>query len=97
MIRFVVVLIVVVFLLVGSIPIIIYEWILGKINPKKKDAQCLFLVRWAFGVVASLSGARTTVIGKENIPTDTAVLYVGNHRSYPHTKQPYPWGCFVCG
>ncbi len=82
MIRFIIVLTVVVLLLVGSIPILIYEGILGKINPKKKDAHCLALIRWSFGIVAGLSGARTTIIGKENIPADTAVLYVANHRSY---------------
>ena len=29
-----------------------------------------------------ITGAKVTVIGEENVPKDTPVLYIGNHRSY---------------
>ena len=35
-----------------------------------------------FKVLLKLAGVTVTVKGAENIPEDTAVLYVGNHRSY---------------
>ena len=36
-------------------------------------------VTWAFRVILFLSGVKVDVIGEENVPKDTAVLYVGNH------------------
>ena len=35
-----------------------------------------------FRLILKISGVRYTVLGRENIPEDTAVLYIGNHRSY---------------
>ena len=35
-----------------------------------------------FRCLLKLAGVTITVKGEENIPKDTAVLYVGNHRSY---------------
>lgn len=35
-----------------------------------------------FRLILKISGVRCTVLGRENIPEDTAVLYIGNHRSY---------------
>lgn len=82
MIRFILVASFVIVFLVLSIPILILEWIIGKFNPKLKDDTSRALVTWAFRVCLFFAGTSVTVIGKENIPTDTAVLYVGNHRSY---------------
>ena len=39
------------------------------------------IVKYAFKLVLFLTGTKTIVIGTENVPTDTAVLYVSNHRS----------------
>lgn len=68
--------------LILSIPVLLAEWILGKFNPAAKDKSCKAIVDWGFRCVTVLAGAKVIVRGKENIPTDTAVLYVGNHRSY---------------
>ena len=57
------------------------EWLLGKINKKKKDYSSLRIVQWGFGVLLKISGVKVTVIGRENMP-DEAALYVGNHRSF---------------
>ena len=40
------------------------------------------MVQAAFKLILWFSGADITYIGRENIPTDQAVLYVGNHNSY---------------
>mgnify|MGYP001108845276 CR=1 FL=1 len=58
------------------------EWIIGKFNPGVKDRSSLAIVNWAFRVVLFLAGTKVTFIGLENVPTDTPVLYVGNHRSF---------------
>lgn len=89
MIRFILVALFVVIFLILSIPLLIIEWIIGKFNMPLKDKSSLVIVTWAFRVCLFLSGVKTTVIGKENIPTDTAVLYVGNHRSYFDTLLTY--------
>ncbi|SHO52948.1 lysophospholipid acyltransferase family protein [Anaerocolumna xylanovorans] len=78
-------LIVLLFLLVFfivSLPVFLYEIILGKINPRKKAASSQRIVSWAFHVILFLSGAKYEVKGLENVPKDQAVLYVSNHRSY---------------
>lgn len=68
--------------LILSIPVLLVEWLIGRSNPAAKDRSCKAVVDWGFRCVTFLAGARVIVRGKENIPTDTAVLYVGNHRSY---------------
>ena len=71
---------VVLFLLVSYILFFI-EWIIGIINKNAKDISCLRIVQWAARIVLRLSGVKMTVIGKENIPNETA-LFVANHRSF---------------
>lgn len=39
------------------------------------------IVKYAFKMVLFLSGTKTIVLGRENVPTNAAVLYVSNHRS----------------
>ncbi|MDD6572281.1 MAG: lysophospholipid acyltransferase family protein [Thermoflexaceae bacterium] len=53
-----------------------------KNKPETKDRFCQKFVRMVFKHVLFIAGVHTTVKGLENIPEDTAVLYVGNHRSY---------------
>ncbi len=81
MIRFIITVIFVVIFLLISYPLFAIEWVIGKLNKKAKDYSSLYIVRWAFRVVLAISGAKLTVIGKENIP-DEATLFVGNHRSF---------------
>ena len=68
--------------LVLTIPIMLVEWIIGKYNPTAKDRSSKAIVDWGFRCVIFIAGTKVIVHGKENIPTDTAALYVGNHRSY---------------
>lgn len=82
MIRFLLIVIFVVSFLILSIPVFLVEWLIGKWNPRIRDISSLRIVQWAFKVVGWMSGVRLTVIGEENIPKDTPVLYIGNHRSF---------------
>lgn len=90
MIRFVLVLLFVVLFLIVSIPVALVEWIIGRFNPGLKSRSSLAYVNWAFRVILFFAGTKLTIIGKENIPTDTAVLYVGNHRSFFDIVTTYP-------
>ncbi len=81
MIRAIIAVIFVVLFLIVSIPIFFIEWILSKFAPHAADMSSLRIVQWAFKVVNFICGTHVTVIGEENVPTDEAVLYVGNHRS----------------
>lgn len=82
MIRLILVAVFVVLFLVLSTPLLIAEWIIGKFNIDIKSRSSLAIVKWAFRVVLFLAGTTVTVRGEENVPRDTPVLYIGNHRSY---------------
>jgi 1-acyl-sn-glycerol-3-phosphate acyltransferase len=82
MLRFIVTAIFVVLFLICSIPLLIAEWIIGKFNQDVKSRSSLAIVNWAFRIVIRLSGTKVIALGEDRIPKDTAVLYVGNHRSF---------------
>ena len=97
MIRLILVAVFLILFLVLSIPLLIAEWIIGKFNPEVKDKSSLAIVNWAFRWVLRFAGVKMIVKGEERIPKDTAVLYVGNHRSYfdvvmTYTRVPRPTG-----
>lgn len=97
MIRLLLVVLFVVLFLIFSIPLLIVEYFLGKWNMEAKNKSSLAIVNWAFRCVLFLSGVSVTVIGKENVPQDEAVLYIGNHRSYfdiimTYVRVPRPTG-----
>lgn len=82
MIRLLIVAITVIGFLILSIPILIVEWIIGKFKPETRDLSSLRIVQFMFRLILWETGSNITVIGHENVPTDTPVLYVANHRSY---------------
>ncbi len=97
MFRFIMIVIFVVMFLILSTPLMLIEWIIGKCNPGLKDRSSLAIVNWAFRCVLRIAGVKTIVKGEENVPQDTAVLYVGNHRSYfdillTYVRVPRPTG-----
>lgn len=97
MIRFILVATFVVLFLILSIPLLIAEWIIGKFNQPLKDRSSLAIVNFAFRGVIRLAGTKVIALGEENIPKDSAVLYVGNHRSYfdivlTYVRVPRPTG-----
>ena len=82
MIRFIIVAITVIGFLILSIPILLIEWIIGKFSPKAKEISSLRIIQAVFKFILWEAGTKVTVIGEENVPKDTPVLYIGNHRSY---------------
>lgn len=82
MIRFLLVVLIVILFLVLSIPLLIYEHFLEKRDHGAQMRQSLAVVQFMFRLILWVSGVKVTVEGRENIPKDQAVLYVGNHRSY---------------
>ncbi len=82
MIRLILVAVFLILFLVLSIPVMLVEWLIGKWKPEVKDRSSLAIVQWAFRGIMWLAGTKVIVLGEENVPQDTAVLYVGNHRSY---------------
>lgn len=82
MIRFIIILFFLLLFLILTIPVLFVEWIIGKFNPGLKDRSSMAIVSWGFRLITRLAGTNLIVRGVERIPDDSAVLYVGNHRSY---------------
>lgn len=81
MIRFILAVLIVLSFLILGIPVLLVEWLIGKWNPRLRDISSLRMVQAAFKLILWTSGTEITYIGRENVPKDQAVLYVGNHRS----------------
>ncbi|MEE1086173.1 MAG: lysophospholipid acyltransferase family protein [Schaedlerella sp.] len=82
--------------LILSIPVFLYEYILGKFNPQKSTLSSLGFIQRGLRCMEFLAGTEVTVIGKENIPQEP-VLYIGNHRSFfdiilTYSRCPGPTG-----
>jgi 1-acyl-sn-glycerol-3-phosphate acyltransferase len=65
-----------------SLPYHAYLRSLWKKNPERSWKKARKYVSGFFRLELKISGCHVEVRGKENIPTDTPVLFVGNHRSY---------------
>lgn len=97
MIRYILICIFLGAFLILSIPLLIAEWIIGKFNQPLKDKSSLAIVNWAFRFILWIAGTRMIVRGEGNVPKDTAVLYVANHRSFfdilvTYIRVPRPTG-----
>ena len=90
MIRFILIVLYLLLFLILSIPALLAEWLIGKRSPGRKDRFSKALVSWGFRCIAALAGTKLIVKGKENIPADSAALFVGNHRSYFDIVLTYP-------
>lgn len=82
MIRFIILCLLVCGFLVLGYPLLVMQNSLGKKDPAARDKESLKIIQSMFRLLLNLCGVKVTVKGLENIPEDTAVLYVGNHRSY---------------
>lgn len=65
-----------------TIPVLFILWLIGFVNMKVHDVLSYALMKGAFTIMLWISGVDVTVIGRDRIPRDKAVLFVGNHRSY---------------
>ncbi len=81
MIRTIIVAILILFYLVISIPLMFIFWLLEEFTPKAKWWYQVIGMQ-AMKTLLFASGVKLTVKGRDKIPTDTAVLFVGNHQSY---------------
>lgn len=70
------------FFAIVTIPVLFILWLIGFVNMKFHDMISYALMKGAFSTMLWISGTKVTVIGRERIPRDKAVLFVANHRSY---------------
>lgn len=82
MIRFILLALILFGFLIFGYPLLVMQNSLGKKDPAARDRESLAIVQYMFRLLLKLCGVKVTVKGRENIPEDRAVLYVGNHRSY---------------
>ena len=81
MIRLVIVAITVIGFLILSIPILSWNGS-SEIFTATKEISSLRIIQAVFKFILWEAGTKVTIIGEENVPKDTPVLYIGNHRSY---------------
>ncbi|MCR4922587.1 MAG: 1-acyl-sn-glycerol-3-phosphate acyltransferase [Lachnospiraceae bacterium] len=82
MIRFILTLIAVLVIFILSLPVYLIFLIFGLFSKTLKDKASLSVAKMFFSVVLFISGCKVSFMGEELIPSDTSVLYVGNHRSF---------------
>ena len=82
MIRLILIVIYLVFFGIFSLIALPLLALLGKFKPLTRSKIAFKIVTDTFRVIRFLAGAKVTVIGKERIPEDSAVLYIGNHRGF---------------
>lgn len=80
--RTIIILIMYIIISILSIPMYLVEFIIRKINQKAAARTAQAIVRAVFNLVLFVSGCRKTIVGLENIPMDTPVMYAANHRSF---------------
>ncbi|MCR5356483.1 MAG: 1-acyl-sn-glycerol-3-phosphate acyltransferase [Lachnospiraceae bacterium] len=83
MIRFIASALYLLLYLIITLPLELILFIIGKFNLPLRDKISMFFVKnIGFKVVTFFSGANIIVNGLDNIPSDTACLFVGNHNSF---------------
>ena len=82
MIRSIITVLFVILFLILGLPVLGIFWIISKFNPALADRAQLAIVQWAFCIMIKLAGIHLHVSGRENIPQDCGVLYIGNHQSF---------------
>lgn len=80
--RTIIILILYVVISILSIPMYLVEAIVRLFNKKDAAHMAQVIVKGAFNLVMFVSGCQKTILGKENIPADTPVMYAANHRSF---------------
>ncbi|MFW5630931.1 lysophospholipid acyltransferase family protein [Acetivibrio ethanolgignens] len=71
-----------IFVMIVSLPLYLFVYLIGKKDPMKMHKVSQSIVSHFLKIILFLAGAKVTVKGLENVPTHEAVLYVGNHRGY---------------
>ncbi len=82
MVRLILVILTLLLFFIITLPLFLFLLLLGKFNRKLRTKIAQPLVNFGFRCVLFSAGTKVTVKGKENVPTDRAVLFAGNHRSF---------------
>ena len=72
-----------------TLPIYLILLLLRKINRRLSSVISQKFVKFGFWFVTLPTGMRKVILGLDNIPKDTAVLYVSNHRSLVDIPMAY--------
>lgn len=72
-----------------SFPVYLILLLLRKKNRRLSSVISQKIVQWAFRFVTFPTGMKRIVLGLENVPKDTPVLYVSNHRSLADIPMAY--------
>ncbi|MBE5957320.1 MAG: 1-acyl-sn-glycerol-3-phosphate acyltransferase [Lachnospiraceae bacterium] len=64
-----------------TIPFIPILLIIGLFSKTARDKIAFALVRAVFKIILFITGSKVEITGKENLPKDQPVLYIGNHNS----------------
>ena len=97
MVRFILSLIIAAIYLILTLPVLFILWLLGKAQPSARDRAARAMIRWVFRILIAAAGVKVTVIGADRVPSDTAVLYTGNHRSIYDILLTYVRCPRICG
>ncbi|MCR5330985.1 MAG: 1-acyl-sn-glycerol-3-phosphate acyltransferase [Lachnospiraceae bacterium] len=65
-----------------TLPLFLILKLIEVFAPKAGSRAAQTVIKYAFKMILLIAGARTTLLGLENIPADRPVLYTSNHRSY---------------
>lgn len=91
MIRFIICILYIVFVFIISLPQFVIYAVMRRKNPQKSAQASQRFIVWVFKVIRAISGTKVIVKGLENVPDNTTVLYVGNHRSIFDIIISYPY------
>ncbi len=80
--RTILILLIYLIVCVISIPLLLIECVVRKINPKAAAAFAIVIVHAAFNLTMAVSGCKKEIVGIENIPTDRPVVFAANHRGF---------------
>ncbi len=69
-------------MMIVSLPLFLISFIIGKSDKIKEQWFAQHFIQFVFRGALKAASTNLTVKGFENIPRDTAVLYVSNHRSF---------------
>ena len=64
-----------------TIPFLPILLIIGLFSKKTRDRIAFVMVRAVFHIILFITGSKVEISGKENLPKNQPVLYIGNHNS----------------
>lgn len=80
--RTILILLIYLIVCIVSIPLLLIECVVRKINPKAAAAFAIAVVQIVFNLTMAASGCKKEIVGIENIPTDRPVVFAANHRGF---------------